>query len=581
MTAFGEEETLYIDSEKFKMFDDRIEFYEYSEITKSDFFLKSDEFTILRENGEERTIIAEKGVYVEFETGQATSQTLDYDLKESKGTMTGDVEALIETSEGSKTKIFCDILSINNEENKFEGEQQAEDGTVRIEKEDLTARSRRFEFLGDQDLLRLYGSVFIDDPENNRQITGDAVTINLSDDSIEGQKVLIDNTGEEDQLQIESDDFKTLEDRTEFYAPSTVQKNNFLLRSPEFTIYKEDGEDRTVRSEKRSYVEFETGRATSSELDYDLKTEKGTLTGEVVAIIKPEEEATPVEVTCDTLTIDSPSKRYAGEVETSEKVRLNRGELYAESKAFVYDAQSDEIVLKREVYIDDLSNNQRVWGEEVTMDLETDAFRGRNIRLARENEGEQEREKLQMSSSDFTSTEEKNEFRGPSEISRKDFRLVSDRFTIFKEDGKERTIQATEGVFIEFESGKATGTEFDYDLETREGTLTKDVIAEIDQEESTETIDVECDKLVIQDEKGIFKGYSGEENEVIIRKGNMTTRSNEFEYDKTSEELILTGDVFVEDPDNRRKIQGERLLLDLATDEIEGKNVQMTIITKE
>ncbi len=286
-------------------------------------------------------------------------------------------------------------------------------------------------------------------------------------------------------------------------------------------------------------------------------------------------------MTCDTLTIDSPSKRYAGEVETSEKVRLNRGELYAESKAFVYDAQSDEIVLKREVYIDDLSNNQRVWGEEVTMDLETDAFRGRNIRLARENEGEQEREKLQMSSSDFTSTEEKNEFRGPSEISRKDFRLVSDRFTIFKEDGKERTIQATEGVFIEFESGKATGTEFDYDLETREGTLTKDVIAEIDQEESTETIDIECDKLVIQDEKGLFKGYSGEENEVIIRKGNMTTRSNEFEYDKTSEELILTGDVFVEDPDNRRKIQGERLLLDLATDEIEGKNVQMTIITKE
>src|SRR6056297_3425981 len=101
LSAFGQEETLYIESEQFKMFEDRIEFYKDSEITKGDLFLKGDAFTIYREDGQERQIVAEDGVYLEFETGKATSLTLDYDLIDEKGQMTGDVEAYISSKEAT------------------------------------------------------------------------------------------------------------------------------------------------------------------------------------------------------------------------------------------------------------------------------------------------------------------------------------------------------------------------------------------------------------------------------------------------------------------------------------------------
>ena len=120
LVLYAEEETLYIESEQFKMFDDRIEFYKASEITKGDFFLKGDTFTIYREDGQERQIIAEDGIYLEFDTGKATSLTLDYDLVDEKGTMTGNVEAIITSSGSTETIIInCDILDIDNETGLF------------------------------------------------------------------------------------------------------------------------------------------------------------------------------------------------------------------------------------------------------------------------------------------------------------------------------------------------------------------------------------------------------------------------------------------------------------------------------
>ncbi|MFW6263088.1 MAG: LptA/OstA family protein [Thermotogota bacterium] len=582
--AEEEEETLYIESEQFKMFDDRIEFYEASEITKGDFFLKGDTFTIYREDGQERQIIAEDGVYLEFESGKATSLTLDYDLEDEKGQMTGDVEAFITSSASTETiEIHCDILDIDNETGLFAGRMHDESERVDLLKGNMMARSASFEYFEQEELLILYDDVYVDDVDNEREITGDLIRLTMADDSIEGKGVSIKNKDTEDgqDLEIESDDFKMFDDRTEFYQTSTIRRGDFLLTSPNFTVYKEDGTEKRVLTQERSYIEFETGRATSNELDYDLEDETGILKDDVIAVITPEEGATPVHIDCDVLEIDGKNKVYNGEALEDEKITLTRGSLFAESRYFSYTSQEQKVLLREDAYIDDLNNEQRIWGREIELGLDDDSLSGKQIRLTKVSERDGEKETLQMKSEDFRSSEDEDEFRGPSEIITKNITLVSERFDVLKVDGKQDTIEATDGVFVEFKNGQATSTELVFDLDTNQGTMTKDVTARIEQNDEAELIHIQCDLLFIDQNSGSFAGNVSESEKVLITQGNLKAESKSFEYDEENQLLILIDEVYVFDPDNRRTILGDRLEMNLETDETEGKNIKMTIITSE
>ncbi|MEA1883274.1 MAG: hypothetical protein U9N62_01970 [Thermotogota bacterium] len=584
LMVFAEEETLYIESEHPKMFDDRIEFYKTSQVTKGDFFLRGDTFTIFRKDGRERQIVAEAGVYLEFATGQATAMTLDYDLIDEKGTMTGNVEAIITSSSSTETiKINCDILDIDNETGLFAGKMSDEQELVDLLKGNMKAKSASFEYFEQEDILILYNDVYVDDVDNEREITGDLIRLTMADDSIEGKGVSIKNKGSEDDqaLEIESDDFKMFGDRTEFYKPSTIRRGDFVLTSPDFTVYKEDGTEKRVLTKERSYMEFETGRATSNELDYDLEDEAGTLKGNVDAVIISGDEATPVNIQCDVLEIDSKNKIYNGEALENEKISLTRGSLYAESRYFSYKSEEQKVLLRENAYIDDLNNDQRIWGREIELGLDDDSLSGKDIRLTKITKKDGESETIQMKSEDFRSFEERDEFRGPSEIVTKDITLVSDRFDVLKIDGEQETIEATNGVFVEFENGQATSTAMTFDLDTNQGTMTKSVIANIEQKDEGELINIRCDELFIDQTTGSYSGNVTESEKVLITQGNLKAESKFFEYDEENQMLILIDEVYVFDPDNRRTILGDRLEMNLETDETEGRNVKMTIITTE
>jgi len=584
ITSFSQEETLFIKSEELKMFDDRTEFYKNSQISKGDLFLQGDVFTIFREEGQEKQIVAHEGIYLEFETGKATSLTLDYDLMDKKGRMTGNVQAVISTSQSTQViEINCDILDIDNSAGLFTGKMDSQDSRVNLVKGNMKANSQSFDYFETEDILILYGDVYVDDDDNQREVTGDLIRITMADDSIEGQGVSIKNKDAQDEqaLEIESDDFKMLDDRTEFYGPSTIRQGDFTLRSPKFTVYKEDGKERRVLTEERSYMEFETGRATSNELDYDLEDEAGTLRGDVDAIIIPSEGATPVNIKCDKLEIDGKNKVYEGQAIENQKITLTRGSLYAESRTFSYSSEDEKVLLQHEAYIDDLTNDQRIWGSEIQIGLDDDTLQGKQIRLSKVNEKEGENETFQMKSDDFRSYEDRDEFRGPSEIITKDITLISENFDILKSNGRQETIQATQGIFIQFENGEATSTNLTFDLDTNQGTLTKDVIARIEQDEQDDVITIDCDQLYINQNNGLYSGCVNESPKVLITRGNLIAESQSFEYDDENQVLILIDQVFVLDPDNRRTILGDRLKMNLKTDETEGQNVQMTIITTE
>ena len=582
ITSFSQDETLFIESKQLKMFDDRTEFYKFSQISKGDFFLQGESFTIFRDEGRDRQILAQEGIYLEFETGKATSLTLDYDLIDEKGQMTGNVQALISTSQSTQViEINCDIMDIDNNTGLFAGKMEQEGSRVDLVKGNMKAKSHSFEYFESEEILILYGDVYIDDVDNQREVTGDLIRITMADDAIEGRGVSIKNKDSQDEkaLEIDSDDFKMLGDRTEFYGPSTIRQGDFSLRSPKFTVYKEEGKDKRVLTEERSYVEFETGKATSNELDYDLEDETGTLRGDVDAVIIPSEGATPVNIKCDKLEIDGKNKVYDGQSIENQKINLTRGSLYAESRSFSYSSEDEKVLLQQDAYIDDLTNDQRIWGSEIQIGLDDDTLKGRQIRLSKVNEREGEKETFQMKSDDFRSYGDRDEFRGPSEIITKDITLVSENFDVLKADGRQETIQATQGVFIQFENGEATSTNMTFDLDTNQGTLTKDVVARIEQDESDDVISIDCDQLYIDQNSGLYSGSVSESPKVLITRGNLVAESKSFEYDDENQVLILIDEVYVLDPDNRRTILGDWLKMNLRTDETEGQNVQMTIIT--
>jgi lipopolysaccharide export system protein LptA len=107
------------------------------------------------------------------------------------------------------------------------------------------------------------------------------------------------------------------------------------------------------------------------------------------------------------------------------------------------------------------------------------------------------------------------------------------------------------------------------------------VVANIEQKDEGELITIQCDEMFIDQNSGSYAGNVSESEKVLITQGNLKAESKSFEYDEENQMLILIDEVYVFDPDNRRTILGDRLEMNLETDETEGRNVQMTIITTE
>jgi len=184
----------------------------------------------------------------------------------------------------------------------------------------------------------------------------------------------------EDTLHIKADLFKFFEDRIEIYNHAEIIKGEFSLISEKFfQILRERGEDRKVEARQGIFVEFETGRATAVELDYDLVEETGTLKNEVHSIIKPGESEDSVEVFCDIMEFETLAKLYKGKNEMADRpVRIYKGNLYAECSEFVYTGDTGIIELFGEVYVYDPDNRRKLWGEYVKLFLESDTLEAKN-----------------------------------------------------------------------------------------------------------------------------------------------------------------------------------------------------------
>lgn len=187
------EETIHLKTQRFKFFDDRIEFYDHTEVIKGSFKLVSEDFIIRRVQEEARFVDAQNGVYIEFDAGTATSQILDYDLQEEKGVLKGGVEAFIRPQNAEdEVRILCDEMSIDTRAQLYSGHVNQEDIMVRIYRGDLYAECTSFVYDGQTETITMIGKVYIEDPKNNRRLWAQKAILSLQDDTLEAENATME-----------------------------------------------------------------------------------------------------------------------------------------------------------------------------------------------------------------------------------------------------------------------------------------------------------------------------------------------------------------------------------------------------
>jgi lipopolysaccharide export system protein LptA len=145
----------------------------------------------------------------------------------------------------------------------------------------------------------------------------------------------------------------------------------------------------------------------------------------------------------------------------------------------------------------------------------------------------------------------------------------------------------TEGkTFVRFQTGEATASSLDYNLENSTGKLLEDVEAIIySKEDDGKNIYVYKTEILNFDQKTeYYEGFAKETGEAtpdlifIDYKGDLNVDTLYFEYFGDTGLLNLRGNVFVDDFKNSRKIWAAELVYDTNDDSFEGKDVEIELV---
>ena len=173
-------------------------------------------------------------------------------------------------------------------------------------------------------------------------------------------------------VHIFSDYVKPEKDRA-FYQGNVlveIDEDNLKLSCPTMTISKYQQEWRLVEATGTTYMEFDGGSATSTALNYDLKTTQGELLQGVTAEIFDQESTDTVFLTCDSLKIDLSKDLFEGYSE--QKVWIVKGSIEATAENFTYDREAGIIELSGSVQLVDNDKNITISADSVTIKTEND-----------------------------------------------------------------------------------------------------------------------------------------------------------------------------------------------------------------
>ncbi|MFW6120521.1 MAG: hypothetical protein ACOC80_06425 [Petrotogales bacterium] len=195
---------------------------------------------------------------------------------------------------------------------------------------------------------------------------------------------------------------------------------------------------------------------------------------------------------------------------------------------------------------------------------------------------------LKISADNIESSSEKTKLTGNVYIEKEEeFTVETDEATLTSSNGEWRFLDTSGLTHIIFSTGEATGMKLNYDINSSEGALHKNVVAKINTDDDQEILIRRAEKIEFKLEEDYYKGNSLPKSHkdfspiIIFYKGDMEARALFFEYFANEDRFHLKDDVFVLDKKNNREINASELWYDTQDDSFEGSNVQLQITLEE
>ncbi|HNS68212.1 MAG: OstA family protein [Mesotoga sp.] len=165
-----------------------------------DIYVETPLATVTKGATDWQSFITEGETFVIFQTGEATTLSLDYNLDSSTGLMKDVPVAMIYSKEEGQKDIYIyktDVLKFDQKNEYYEGfAKETADATPELifidYKGDLKVDTLYFEYHGETGMLNLKGNVFVNDEKNRRKIWASELLYNTQDDSFKGLNVEIE-----------------------------------------------------------------------------------------------------------------------------------------------------------------------------------------------------------------------------------------------------------------------------------------------------------------------------------------------------------------------------------------------------
>jgi lipopolysaccharide export system protein LptA len=165
-----------------------------------DIYVETPLATVTKGATDWQSFITEGETFVIFQTGEATTMSLDYNLDNSTGLMKDVPVAMIYSKEEGQKDIYIyktDVLKFDQKNEYYEGfAKETADATPELifidYKGDLKVDTLYFEYYGETGMLNLKGNVFVNDEKNRRKIWASELLYNTQDDSFKGLNVEIE-----------------------------------------------------------------------------------------------------------------------------------------------------------------------------------------------------------------------------------------------------------------------------------------------------------------------------------------------------------------------------------------------------
>ncbi len=165
-----------------------------------DIYVETPLATVTKGATDWQSFITEGETFVIFQTGEATTMSLDYNLDNSTGLMKDVPVAMIYSKEEGQKDIYIyktDVLKFDQKNEYYEGfAKETADATPELifidYKGDLKVDTLYFEYHGETGMLNLKGNVFVNDEKNRRKIWASELLYNTEDDSFKGLNVEIE-----------------------------------------------------------------------------------------------------------------------------------------------------------------------------------------------------------------------------------------------------------------------------------------------------------------------------------------------------------------------------------------------------